>query len=212
MLAALAAMLSSGPGGAQTLEPREGRDFTLVTPPLPRASGSEIVVHEFFSYGCPHCFAFAPELKRWEAALATDVQLERVAVALGREPWTLLAQLFYALRSLGKDRELDAAVFDAVHVEQVDFSTARQLADWVAARGVERAAFEAALSSFSVKSFATRADQQARTAQVRGVPTLVVDGRYRVAIDTTGDLAGQLELVDALVARARAERGATPAR
>jgi thiol:disulfide interchange protein DsbA len=210
-VAALAAGLAvSVPLAAQTVEPREGRDYTLVSPALPRADG--IVVQEFFSYGCPHCFAFAPELARWEAALADDVTLDRVAVALGREPWTLLAQLFYALRSLGKERELDAAVFDAVHVERADFTTVRQLADWVGGRGVERAAFEAALGSFSVKSFAARGEQLARTAQVRSVPTLVVDGRYRVAIDTTGDLAGQLKVVDALVARARAERAASSAR
>jgi thiol:disulfide interchange protein DsbA len=213
VLAVLSAGMARGAIEAQAVEPREGRDYTLVSPALPRADGARIVVQEFFSYGCPHCFAFAPELARWEATLADDVALDRVAVALGREPWTLLAQLFYALRSLGKERELDAAVFDAVHVERADFSTVRQLADWVAARGVERPAFEAALGSFSVKSFAARGEQLARSAQVRSVPTVIVDGRYRVAIDTSGDLAGQLKVVDALVARARAERGgaATPA-
>lgn len=205
ILVALAG-IGMAPLEAQTVEPREGRDYTLVSPALPRANA--IVVQEFFSYGCPHCFAFAPELARWEAELADGVELERVAVALGREPWTLLSQLFYALRSLGKERELDAAVFDAVHVARADFSTVRQLAEWVAARGVERGAFEAALGSFSVKSFASRGEQLARSAQVRSVPTLIVDGRYRVAIDTSGDLTGQLKVVDALVARARAERGA----
>jgi thiol:disulfide interchange protein DsbA len=208
LLAALAAGMGKGSLEAQAIEPREGRDYTLVSPRLPRSDGDRIVVQEFFSYGCPHCFAFAPELARWEAALADDVALERVAVALGREPWTLLAQLYYALRALGKERELDSAVFEAVHVARADFSTVRQLADWVAARGVERAAFEAALGSFSVKSFAARGEQLARNAQVRGVPTVIVDGRYRVAIDTSGDLAGQLKVVDALVARARGERAA----
>jgi thiol:disulfide interchange protein DsbA len=208
--AALAATMGLRALKAQTVEPREGRDYTLVAPALPRAEGDRVVVQEFFSYGCPHCFAFAPELARWEGSLGNDAVVDRVAVALGREPWTLLAQIYYALRSLGKERELDEAVFDAVHVARADFSTVRQVADWVAARGVERGAFEAALGSFSVKSFATRGEQLARSAQVRSVPTLVIDGRYRVAIDTTGDLAGQLKVVDALVARARAERRATP--
>lgn len=202
--------MGASPLGAQTVEPREGRDYTLVVPALPRPDPAKIVVQEFFSYACPHCFAFAPALKGWEAALPGDVALERVAVALGREPWTLPAQLFYALRSLGQERALDGAVFDAMHLERVDFTTVRQTADWVAARGVDRAAFEAALGSFSVKSFVTRAEQLARSAQVRSVPTLVIDGRYRVAIDAGGDLAGQLKVVDALVARARAERAAVP--
>lgn len=212
LLAAFAATaFGTGALEAQAVEPREGRDYTLVSPALPRADGDGIVVQEFFSYGCPHCFALAPELARWEAMLPDDVALDRVAVALGREPWTLLSQVYYALRSLGKERELDAAVFDAIHVERADFSTVRRLADWVAARGVDRTVFEAALGSFSVKSFASRGEQLARGGQVRSVPTLIVDGRYRVAIDTNGDLAGQLKVVDALVARARAERSAAGA-
>jgi hypothetical protein len=39
------------------------------------------------------------------------------------------------------------------------------------------------------------------------VPTLIIDGRYRVEIDTAGDLGGQLAVVDALIAKARAARG-----
>ncbi len=192
---------------AWAAEPVEGRDYDVVVPALPRPDPAKIVVMEFFSYACPHCAAFAPALKSWEAKLPDDVALDRVAVSVGRQPWVLPAQLFYALRAVGKHEELDAAVFDAIHVERVEFATARQTVDWVAARGVERAAFEAALGSFSVRSFVTRGDQLARSAQVPGVPTLVVDGRYRVEIDTAGDLERQLAVVDALVAKARAERG-----
>jgi thiol:disulfide interchange protein DsbA len=211
ILFTVAAWLAMAPLSAQTLEPREGRDYTPVVPALPRPDPAKIVVQEFFSYACPHCFAFAPALEAWEASLSSDVVLERIAVALGREPWLLPAQLFYALRSLGKERELDGAVFDAIHVQRTDFATVRQTADWSVARGLERAAFESALGSFSVKSFVTRGEQLARAAQVRSVPTLVIDGRYRVAIDSGGDLAGQLKVVDALVARARSERAAAPA-
>ncbi len=187
-------------------EPQAGRDYDVVVPALPRPDPDKIVVMEFFSYACPHCFAFAPVLKDWEAKLPDDVVLDRVAVAVGRQPWVLPAQLYYALRSVDKHRELDAAIFDAIHVERVDFSTTRQVVDWVATRGVDRAAFEAALGAFSVKSFVARGDQLARSAQVPGVPALLIDGRYRVEIETTRDLAPQLDVVDALIAKARTER------
>ena len=98
-------------------------------------------------------------------------------------------------------------MFAAIHVDRVDFATARQVVDWAAAQGVERASFESALNAFSVKSFVTRGDQLAAAARIPGVPTLVVDGRYRVDIDTTRDIAEQLAVVDALIAKARAERG-----
>ena len=120
---------------------------------------------EFFSYACPHCFAFAPALRGWETKQPNDVVLDRVAVAVGRQPWVLPAQLFYSLRAVGKHEELETAVFDAIHVEHAEFATVRQVIDWVAARGVERAGFEAALGAFSVR-WSSRAAISSRSAQV----------------------------------------------
>ena len=193
-------------------EPQEGRDYSAVVPALPPPDPGKVVVTEFFSYACPHCFTFAPVLKSWEAQLPNDVVLDRVAVAVGHQPWVLPAQLFYALRSVNKHQELDSAVFDAIHVQRVNLSTARQVVDWVAARGVDRSAFEAALGAFSVKSFVARGDQLAQAARIPGVPTLVIDGRYRVEIDTSRDFGAQLAVVDALIAKAQAERGAAAQR
>jgi thiol:disulfide interchange protein DsbA len=192
---------------ASAVEPQEGRDYTVVVPAMPRPDPAKIVVMEFFSYACPHCATLAPALREWEERLPADAALDRVAVGLGRQLWVLPAQLYYALRSLDKARQLDAAVFAAIHADRVDFSTTRQVVDWVGRQGVDRASFEAALGAFSVKSFVARGDQLARTAQVASVPTLVIDGRYRVEIDTTRDLGGQLAVVDALMAKARADRG-----
>ncbi len=192
---------------ASAVEPQEGRDYELVVPAMARPDPAKVVVLDFFSYACPHCAVLAPALGEWEKKLPADVMLDRVAVGLGRQLWLLPAQLYYALRSVNKAQELDAAVFAAIHTEHVDFSTVRQVVDWAAGQGVDRAAFEAALGAFSVKSFVARGDQLARTAQVSGVPTLVIDGRYRVEIDTAGDLAGQFAIVDELIAKARADRG-----
>jgi thiol:disulfide interchange protein DsbA len=192
---------------ASAAEPQEGRDYSVVVPALPRPDPAKIVVTEFFSYACPHCAQFAGPLRGWEEKLPGDVMLDRVAVAVGRQLWILPAQVYYALRSVNKAQELDAAVFAAIHVDHVDFSTARQVVEWAAGQGVDRGRFEAALNAFSVKSFVTRGDQQAAAARITGVPTLVVDGRYRVEIDTARDVAPQLAVVDALIAKARAERG-----
>lgn len=192
---------------AAAAEPQEGRDYSVVVPALARPDPAKVVVTEFFSYACPHCAQLAAPLRSWEEKLPRDAALERVAVAVGRQLWILPAQIYYALKAVDKAGELDAAVFAAIHVDHVDFSTARQVVDWAAGQGVDRARFEAALSSFSVKSFVTRGDQQAAAARITGVPTLIVDGRYRVEIDTTRDIAPQLAVVDALIAKARAERG-----
>ena len=201
--AAMALSLTAAVAGA---EPQAGRDYVAVVPPQPTSDAKRIVVTEFFSYACPHCAAFYPPLSKWAAALPKDVLFERVAVVVGHTPWTKPAQLFYTLNALGKADSLDAAIFSAIHRENVGLSTDDQVIDWVAKHGVDRTEFTNAFNSFSIKSFVGRGDQLAKTYRLSGVPTLVVDGKYMVSINDDGVFTDQLGIVDQLIAKARAER------
>lgn len=187
-------------------ELQAGRDYTEVVPHQPTTDPKRVVVTEFFSYACPHCFAFNPSLTIWANKLPKDVLFERVAVVFGRQPWLKPAQVFYALQSIGKAEEVSPAVFGALHVERVDWQTDAQIIDWVAAHGVNREQFAAAFNSFSMRSFVARGDQLATAHKVRGVPTLVVDGKYAFPVADSGDFGAQLAIVDRLIAKARAEK------
>lgn len=184
-----------------------GRDYNVVTPPLPTSDASKIVVTEFFSYACPHCFAFNPSLTIWENKLPKEVRFERVAVVFGKGPsWQKLSQLFYALNAIGKAEQLSPAVFGAVHVEHVAWQSDANIIDWVAAQGVDRAAFAAAFNSFGTQTFVAQGEQLAQAHRIRSVPTLVIDGKYAVEIADNGNFPGQLAVVDRLVEKARAEK------
>jgi thiol:disulfide interchange protein DsbA len=187
-------------------QPQSGRGYTEVIPPQPTSDASRVVVTEFFSYACPHCFAFDPTVTQWASKQADDVLFERVAVVLGRQPWQKPSQIFYTLKSIGKAEELGPAVFDALHVELADWRTDAQIIDWMEAHGVDREQFAAAFNSFGMRSFVARGDQAAMAHKVRGVPTIVVDGKYAVMIDERFDYAPQLAVVDDLIAKARAEK------
>jgi len=189
-------------------EPQEGRDYTAVVPAQPTNDPKRVVVTEFFSYACPHCFSFNPSLTIWVNKLPRDVLFERVAVVFGRQPWLKPAQIFYALQSIGKAEELSPAVFGALHVERADFSTDAQIIDWMAAHGVDRDKFAAAFNAFSMRSFVARGDQLAQSGHVRAVPTLMIDGKYTVMIADNADFAAQLAVVDRVIAKARAEKKA----
>jgi protein dithiol oxidoreductase (disulfide-forming) len=204
--ALLAAVLlcSAAAGSGQALQ--AGRDYTAVVPPQPTSDSKRVVVTEFFSYACPHCFSFDPSLASWTKKLPDDVVFERVAVVVGRQPWQKPAQLFYALKSIGKAEELSPAVFRALHVELADWQTDAQIIDWVAAHGVNRDEFAAAFGSFSMRSFVARGDQLAAAHKIASVPTLVIDGKYALAISDNDEFGAQLAVVDRLIARARAEK------
>ena len=175
-------------------------------PAQPTNDPSRIVVTEFFSYQCPHCFAFFPALDEWVSRLPDDTVFERVPVSIGHPTWAPIAKAYYALENMGKLAELDAAIFRAIHVQRVPLVDEAAIGTWVAAQGVDRSAFTASYNSFSANTFSTRADQTARTYRLPSVPALAVDGKYLIPIADDGQFTGQLAIVDALIEKARAER------
>ena len=200
------AVLACAAASAMAAEPQAGSDYVLLQPPQPTNDKTRVVVTEFFSYQCPHCYAFSPALTRWAAKLPDDVLFERVSIAFGRDAWAKSAQLFYALQAMGKIDALDAGIFNAIHAEHKPFVAEAEITDWVAAHGVDRAAFSATFNSFSVNTFFARSEQLVRAHKVPSVPTLVIDGKYLVAIEDRGDFSPQLAIVDALIEKARAEK------
>ena len=203
---AIAALIGV-PAAAFGQELQAGRDYVAVVPVQPTTDPKRVVVTEFFSYACPHCYSFNPALTNWVAKLPKDVLFERVAVAFGRQPWQKPAQLFYALQSMGKAEELSPAIFRAIHVDRADFfATDREIIEWVAKQGVDASQFTAAFNSFSIRSFVARGDQRGQSHQLPSVPTLVVDGKYMLPISDTGDFTAQLAVADRIVAKARAEK------
>src|SRR5258706_7206068 len=188
-------------GGVASAPARvKGKVYVPVHPPLPVADPTKLVVTDFFSYACPHCFSFSADLRTWESKLSKDVVVDRVAVTFSRQPWGLLAQLYYTLRSFGKDHQLDRPVFEALHLEGAQLTSAERIADWAAAHGMDRGKFLSTFGSFTIRSFAATAEQLTTRVKLRGVPTLVVDGKYLVQIADNGDFAPQLAVVDALIA------------
>jgi thiol:disulfide interchange protein DsbA len=202
----VAAALACFATAAPAQEPQAARDYVEIVPHQPTSDAKRVVVTEFFSYMCPHCFAFDPALSAWARKLPDDVLFERVAVVIGREPWRKGAQLFYALTAIGKAEELSPAVFKALHEDQVDWRNDAEIVDWAASHGVNRDQFAAALNSFSMRTFIARGDQLAAAHRIRGVPTLVVDGKYAMQMDDGVDFAPQLAMVDRVIAKARAEK------
>jgi thiol:disulfide interchange protein DsbA len=201
--AGLFASVIAAPSWAQ---PVAGRDYLLVQPPQPTNDANSIVVTEFFSYQCPHCFAFAPALKEWVSKLPADTVFELVPVSIGHPTWAPIAKAFYALEMMGKVEELDAAIFRAIHVQRVALVDEAAIVEWVAAQGVDKDAFTSNYDSFSVNAFASRADQTSRAYRIPSVPSLAIDGKYLVPISGNVDFATQFALVDELIDKARAEK------
>lgn len=153
-----------------------GKDYKLLNPPQP-ANSKKIEVLEFFFYECSHCFDLHPLLATWEKTMPKDVELMFVPTMF-RDSTEPLARTYYALESMGQIKQLDDAIYQAIHVNKERLYDLNTIGDFVAKHGVDRAKFSATYSSFSVQSKITRAKQMIRSYAIEGTPTLVVNGKY----------------------------------
>jgi thiol:disulfide interchange protein DsbA len=193
---------------AAPASPVEGKDYFLVSPPQTTSDPAKVVVTEFFSYQCPHCFVFAKPYAAWAAGLPADVRSERAAVSIGHASWNAAAIAFYALAAMKAVPRIDDAFFSAIHVQRLGLTDEASLAKWVAAQGIDRAQFEQYYRSFSVQLQAKRSDELSRKVKLPSVPALLIDGRYLIPVEDDGDFRDQLRLADSLIERARRERAA----
>lgn len=158
---------------------QQGKDYTLLNPAQP-VSGKKIEVLEFFFYECPHCFHLHPYLVEWQKTQPADVELTLVPTIF-RDSTEPLARTYYALEGIGKIKQLDDGIYQAIHVKQTNLYDLDTIGAFVAANGVDRAKFEAAYNSFAVNSKIVRAKQMIRSYGINGTPTLVVDGKYVIS-------------------------------
>ena len=191
---------------AQAQQLATGRDYNVIEPAMVTDEPAKIEVLEFFSYGCPHCNDLNPLLVKWAAKQPADVAFRRVPVGFGNPYYQLMARLYYSLEALGELKRLDEAAFNAIHVKGLKLIDEKSIAEWVTAQGVDAKKFSDAFNSFGVVSKAKRGDQLAQSAKIRGVPALVVDGRYLVVGQNIKSHADLLALTDKVIDKARADR------
>lgn len=187
--------------------PTELADYIRLTKDVPveLPAGKKVEVVEFFWYECPHCNAFEPVLEAWAGQLAADVEFRRVPV--GFTPHHELTQrLFYALQVMGRlygTNGLHSKVYDAIHNRWRAPSSERQWAGFVADHGVDRTRFVEVFRSDEVTALVRQATTWTDAAEIEGVPTLVVQGRYSTSPARAGTRERALWVADHLIQMAR---------
>ena len=180
-------------------------------PAAERPRRGEIVVTEYFSYGCVHCRNFDPQIEDWKSELPDGVRFERVPVVFSGA-WRALGAAYYAAGELDVRERNHTRLFDAIHRDGLVLQTPEALAGFFDGHGTDGERFRRAMGSPTVTRALADATDRARTDGITSVPTLVVDGRYRLELGTLSRRE-LLEAADALIAEELAARrgGAEPA-
>lgn len=196
-------LVAAVPARAESLA--EGIDYITLAAPQPTADPNKIEVVELFWYGCPHCFHFEPELHAWVEKQANDVQFVRLPAILNPR-WEILARAYYTAELLGVLDKIHVPLFKAIHEKKQRFDTEDSLARFFAEQGVNEADFRKTYKSFGVVAKVNRARQMTQRYGIGGVPTLVINGKYRTSASEAGSHEGMLHVTDQLIAKERAAR------
>ncbi|SEM64639.1 thiol:disulfide interchange protein DsbA [Pseudomonas sp. ok272] len=170
---------------------------------VPVAVPGKIEVVELFWYGCPHCYSFEPVINPWVEKLPSDVNFVRIPAMFGG-PWDAHGQMFLTLEAMGVEHKVHAAVFDAIQNKREKLVDKNDMANFLATQGVDKDKFLATFDSFAIKGKVVQAKELAKKYEISGVPTLIVNGKYRFDIGSAGGPEQALNLADQLVAKERA--------
>ena len=179
-----------------------GQHYEVLEVPVGSISSDlPVEVEEVFSYLCIHCYSFDPSVEAWQSLQNAGVSFSRVP-AVFNQAWALMAQVFYAAEGLAVGEELHEKLFKAVHVDRLNFADKDVLEDFIVRNtDLDAETFRGVFESFSVSTKVRQADAKTRAYQVTGVPTMVVNGKYRIDGKMAGGNKEMLEVVDFLVAK-----------
>ncbi|MCJ8207411.1 thiol:disulfide interchange protein DsbA/DsbL [Pseudomonas sp. RGM2987] len=188
--------------GVQANADESKAPYVELNNPVPVAVPGKIEVVELFWYGCPHCYAFEPVINPWVDKLPSDVNFVRIPAMFGG-PWDAHGQMFLTLESMGVEHKVHAAVFNAIQKEGKKLVKKEDMADFLATQGVDKDKFLATFDSFAIKGQINKAKELAKKYEITGVPTMIVNGKYRFDIGSAGGANEALALADKLIAKER---------
>lgn len=194
-------------GGSAAPSFVEGKDYVLALKAKPPATPDRVLVEEVFGYWCPHCAEFDPKLQSWVARKPADVDFERIPVTFGQPQAQVLSKAYFAAQNLKLLDPIHPAIFNAIHVRRLAPTTPEAMAAlFNQETGILPDLALNAINEFPVDTQVRRADLQASAYGVRGVPTMVVGGKYVVSSSQTMNHQRLLECVDFLIGKVRAEQ------
>ena len=138
-------------------------------------------VIEFFSFYCPHCYAFEMEYhipQQVAQALPKDAVFKQYHVNfLGRESENLTRA--WALATLlGVEAKVKAPLFEAAQKDSL--RSMADIRDIFLQQGITAEQFDSNINSFAVNGLVKKQENAATQFNIRGVPDFYVNGKYRV--------------------------------
>ncbi len=177
---------------------KEKIHYEMVTPPQPTSVEGKVEVVEMFWYGCPHCNKLEPYVERWLKKIPKNAQFVRMP-AIFRPGWEIGARAYYTAEILGVVDKIHPAMFEAIHGQKRRMDTEAELMELFKQHGVSNKDFNRAFRSFAVEAKIRRSKDMSQRYGIKGVPAIIVNGKYRSSGHLAGGNANLFKVVDYLI-------------
>lgn len=162
----------------------EGKQYTKVS----EVASKKAEVREYFSFYCPHCLRFEPFMGAVKKSLPEGVKFERNHVdflrAASPQIQAMLTKSIVVAEQLGMENKLVGALFNYIQVQRAVITSEKDIRNIFVLNGADGDKFDKLMKSFSVnskaKSMKKHQDNMAKKGALKGVPTIIVNGKYRV--------------------------------
>ena len=135
-------------------------------------------------------------MEQIQANLGDEVEIKKNHVNfLGKQMGPVLTQAYAAAQLLQVEDKVASLLFDQLHTQRKAVNGETGVLDIFEKAGVSNADAQAALESFPADGIASQMKRNTETFQIRGVPTLIVNGKYQVITNSVTSTDEFIELV-----------------
>ena len=172
--------------GTMAIDIKEGVHYEVINKKSSGTAKPEI--KEFFSYYCPHCMTFEPLAKRLDdnaekegyKFVKSHVDFLRAA---GPDIQVMLTKALVTSKRLNVPKVSDA-IFTYIHKQRAAITKLQDIKNMFLLNGVSSEDFEKTFNSFQVNAAAKKMkkeqDELARLRVLTGVPTFIINGKYKL--------------------------------
>ncbi|MBC3765874.1 thiol:disulfide interchange protein DsbA/DsbL [Neptunicella marina] len=163
-------------------------------------------VREYFSFYCPHCYAKEPLMNALKQKLAADVTFTKNHVTgmprRNIEIENLLTKAAITAEKLDMVDEVIPVIFNYIHRSHADFSEAKDIHNLLVLAGVDTDKFDKTFNSDAVEKQMQHLNDNTQILRKQGyssVPTVVINGKYKVETKKVKSVGEYIELVNYLL-------------
>ncbi|KRS22139.1 protein-disulfide isomerase [Alishewanella sp. WH16-1] len=159
-------------------------------------------VKEYFSFYCGGCYAFEPIAQSLAQNLPQGVEFKKSHVdfirAAAPEIQNALARAYVVAKNLGKGDQVSTAIFNQIHQSRVPFRSENDIRSLVLIHDIDGETYDKAMRSFGVRGAVNQMMKEQQELSERkaltGVPTLIVNGKYKINNESLSQRAYQQEM------------------